>query len=391
MTSENLNEIDVTTFESFDDMGLSENTLRGIYAHGFEKPSAIQKQAIVPIIKGHDIIAQAQSGTGKTGTFAIASLELIDFNILEPQILVLAPTRELAQQHSNVFKIIGNYTTLRVATLIGGTEIREDIENLRNGCHAVIGCPGRIFHMINIGSFKLDKMKLLIIDEADSMLDKGFKEQLYEIFNFGFPDTMKISLFSATLNEDTYAIANKFMRNPVKISLNKDEVTLEGIKQYRINLQKEEHKFGTLIDIYKFISIKQAIIYCNSKSKVITLASELNELKISMIFIYAEMDQKERNKNMKDFRDGKYKILISTDLTARGIDIQQVSLVINYDVPMKRETYIHRIGRSGRMGRKGIALSFVTEREKAQIEDIEAFYVTTIDELPEDVSNIFNI
>ena len=391
MTStQNITELS-DVYESFDSMNLTEETLRGVYAHGFEKPSAIQSKAIIPIMKGFDIIAQAQSGTGKTGTFAIASMQKIDFTLLEPQVLVVAPTRELAIQIKDVFNSIGSYCNIKTISLIGGTDVRVDEEILRRGVHAIVGTPGRIYHMINNKTFKINNMKLLIVDEADVMLEKGFKDQLYEIFKMGFPSTMQIALFSATLTDDTYNIAQKFMINPVKISVSKEEVNLAGIQQYKIALSKDEHKFATLIDLYKFMSIKQAIIYCNNKNKVITLASELNDLKISMTFMHGEMEQSERNKIMSEFREGKYRILISTDLLSRGIDIQQVSLVINYDIPMNRESYMHRIGRTGRYGRKGLALNFVTERDLVQIKDIEEHYEIIINELPQDVTTIFNI
>jgi translation initiation factor 4A len=387
----NLNGEDtIQKFESFDEMNLNEDILRGIYGYGFDKPSAIQKIAIDPIIKRKDMIAQAQSGTGKTGAFTIGSLQLIDFNLLEPQVIVIAPTRELAIQISKVFTGIGEYCKVKTVTCIGGINARVDEDALKEGRHVVVGCPGRIYHMINKGIFKLKNIKQLVIDEADVMLERGFKEQLYEIFSLGFPESMKIALFSATLTSDTYAIANQFMKNHINIAVKKEDVNLAGIQQYKIGLVKDEHKFATLIDLYKFISIKQAIIYCNNKSRVITLASELNELKLSMTFVHGDMEQIERNKIMSEFRDGKYRILISTDLLARGIDIQQVSLVINYDIPLSKENYMHRIGRTGRYGRKGIALNFVTDRDNEQLKDIEEKYHISISELPNDVSNIFN-
>jgi superfamily II DNA/RNA helicase len=390
----NLNVEDtIQRYETFDAMILREELLRGIYAHGFDIPSAIQKIAIDPIIKRRDMIAQAQSGTGKTGAFTIGSLQIIDFNLLEPQVIIICPTRELATQISKVFSQLGSYCDVKVVTCIGGINARLDEDAFKEGRHVVVGCPGRIYHMINKGILKLKNIKQLIIDEADVMLEKGFKEQLYEIFSLGFPESMKIALFSATLTSDTYAIANQFMKNHVNIAVKKEDVNLSGIAQYKIGLVKDEHKFATLIDLYKFISIKQAIIYCNNKSRVITLASELNELKeikLSMTFVHGDMEQTERNKIMAEFREGKYKILISTDLTARGIDIQQVSLVINYDIPQSKENYMHRIGRTGRYGRKGIALNFVTDRDDSLLKDIEEKYHLSVSELPSDVSNIFN-
>jgi translation initiation factor 4A len=393
-TPENIPELkieDVERFDSFDAMKLSDEILRGIYSYGFEKPSAIQQLAIIPIISGKDIIGQAQSGTGKTGTFTIAALQLIDFKILEPQVLAISPTRELAVQTNEVFNNIGSFCDIKTSCLIGGGNVQSDHEILRRGCHAVIGTPGRIYHMINDKKLKLNNIKLLIVDEADVMLEKGFKDQLYEIFKMGFPNTMQVALFSATLTDQTYEIANKFMRNPLKIAIKKDEVNLVGIQQYKIILQKDEHKFSTLIDLYKFISIKQAIIYCNNKNRTIALAAELNDLKLSMTFIHGDMEPNERKLIMKEFKEGKYRILISTDLLARGIDIQQISLVINYDFPTNRENYIHRIGRTGRYGRKGIALSFVTERDESQIKEVETYYDIRINELPEDINAVFTV
>ena len=377
--------------ETFDSMNLSDAILRGIYSYGFEKPSAIQQVAIGPIIQGFDVIAQAQSGTGKTGTFTIATLQKINFDLLEPQGLIIVPTRELALQINKVIDNIGSYCNVKVYCCIGGQDVRSDEEALRRGKHIVVGTPGRMYHMINKGMIKLNNIKLLIIDEADQMLEKGFKDQLYEIFRLGFPETMQIALFSATLTDHTMEIANKFMRNPKKITINKEEVNLAGITQYKINLSKDEHKFSTLIDLYKFISIKQAIIYCNNKNKVVQLAAELADLKLSMTFMHGEMTQEERNVIMKDFRDGKSRILITTDLLARGIDIQQVSLVINYDIPINRENYIHRIGRTGRYGRKGVALNFITDRDEQQIKEIEAYFSIKINELPESLDGIFDV
>jgi translation initiation factor 4A len=378
-------------YNTFDEMGLKEDILRGIYAHGFEKPSAIQARAIKPIIDGRDTIGQAQSGTGKTGTFAISLLQIIDLSNKNPQGLVILPTRELAMQVATVINSIGSYCNIKVQTCIGGQRVLSDEDNLKQGVHVVVGTPGRIYHMINNGSISLNYMKLLIIDEADVMLEKGFKEQLYEIFNLGFPSTMQIALFSATLTEQTHEIADKFLRNPIKIVVKKEEVNLSGIRQYKVNVVKEEYKFNTLLDLRKFISVSQAFIFCNSKQRVMTLASELADMKQSMAFMHGDMEQAERNKIMEDFRRGNYRILISTDMNARGIDVQQVSLVINYDIPYNRQNYMHRIGRCGRFGRKGVALNFITEKDTASMNEIEEYYQLGIQELPSDLAGIFDV
>jgi translation initiation factor 4A len=376
----------------FDGMNLKESILRGIFSYGFEKPSPIQQRAIIPLIKGVDLFAQAQSGTGKTGTFAIAILQRICFESKpneNPQALILVPTRELAQQIKKVIDQIGSYCDISVHACIGGTNIIEDINALRNGQHIVVGTPGRIYDMISRTILTLSNLKMLILDEADQMLDRGFQAQIYEIFKCGIPQTTQIGLFSATWTKESEDIATKFMNNPIKIEVKKDRITLDGIKQYKIDMKKEEFKFGVLVDFYKAISIKQAIIYCNNKKKVEEVASKLKENGLSMIYMHGEMTQSERDKIMGEFRAGTTRILITTDLLARGIDIQQVSLVINYDIPINKENYIHRIGRTGRFGRKGIAINFVTDKDMQLLNDIESFYSTSIEDLPNNLDDVF--
>jgi translation initiation factor 4A len=223
------------------------------------------------------------------------------------------------------------------------------------------------------------------------MLDRGFKDQIYEIFRKGLPNSTQIALFSATWTKESQEIANKFMNNPTKIMVKKEKLTLEGIKQYKILLKKEEYKFGALYDLYKAISINQSIIYCNNRKKVEDLVANLAEQKISMVCLHGDMPQSEREKIMKDFASGSARILITTDLLARGIDVQQLSLVINYDIPNNRENYIHRIGRTGRFGRKGVALNFITEKDEALLNDIEQFYNTSISELPENINVLLDV
>jgi len=376
-------------FETFDEMGLSDDVLRGVYSFGFEKPSPIQQLAIVPMIKGNDVIAQAQSGTGKTGTFTISILQRINFNELVPQALIIVPTRELAQQIKEVITRVGEYCKVKIAALIGGTDIRSDLYTLKDGVHVIVGTPGRIYDMINRNALDISKLKALVLDEADQMLERGFKEQIHEIFNKGVPGDTQIGLFSATWTKDSDEIAKKFMRNPTRIMIQREKLTLEGIKQYKIALKKEEFKFGVLLDIYKAISIKQSIIYCNNRKRVEDLAMNLNEYKISMTILHGDMSQTERERIMKEFRSGTVRVLITTDLLARGIDVQQLSLVINYDIPNNRENYIHRIGRTGRFGRKGLALNFITEKDEPALADIEKFYNTVIVDLPDDLAAIF--
>ena len=380
MTTERKNYDDIEV-NSFEDLNLKENLLRGIYGYGYEKPSVIQQKAIMPVIDGHDVIAQAQSGTGKTATFSIGMLQNIDETQDEIQALILAHTRELALQILTVIKNISSYMNLRYNLCVGGTLIRDNIDELLKNPHIIIGTPGRVLDMINKKALNTRNLKILIIDEADEMLSKIFSNQIYDIFRF-LPNSIQVGLFSATMTEEFFKLSKCFMRDPVKILVKNEELTLEGIKQFYINVDKNEYKFDTLCDIYEACSISQTIIYANSKRGVEEISRRLNDNNFSIASIHGEMSQDERNKIMEEFRSGQSRILISTDLLSRGIDVQQVSLVINYDIPNNIESYIHRIGRSGRYGRKGVAINFVTGYDYKKMEEIEKFYSTQVDELP---------
>ena len=353
----------------------------------FERPSAIQSRAIVPVIKGHDVIAQAESGTGKTATFSIAILQRIDPNLKAVQALVLAPTRELAQQIQNVVVALGDYMNIQCHACIGGTNVREDMARLGDGAQVVVGTPGRVYDMINRGAFRTDKLKMFCLDEADEMLSRGFKDQMYEVFQL-LPQDTQVVLLSATMPEDVLAVTKKFMRDPVRILVKRDELTLEGIKQFYIGVEKEEWKFETLTDLYETVTITQAVIFCNTRRKVDWLTEQLHSQEFTVSAMHGDMDQQQREVIMREFRSGSSRVLITTDLLARGIDVQQVSLVINYDMPANRENYIHRIGRGGRFGRKGVAINFVTEDDVRMLRDIEQFYNTHIEEMPMNVADL---
>lgn len=374
--------------ESFDDMSLREELLRGIYAYGFEKPSAIQQRAIMPLIDGRDTIAQAQSGTGKTGTFSIGILQSVDVDVAECQALVLAPTRELAQQIQKVVSAISDYMKVKIHACVGGTAVREDIRALREGVHVVVGTPGRVFDMINRGALRLRNLKMFVLDEADQMLDRGFKDQIYDIFSCGLPKDVQVALFSATMPSDALELTRKFMRDPAVILVKRDELTLDGIKQFYVAVEREEWKLDTLCDLYETLTITQAIIYCNTRRKVDWLTEKMQSRDFTVSATHGDMDQRERELIMKEFRSGSSRVLITTDLLARGIDVQQVSLVINYDLPTNRENYIHRIGRSGRFGRKGVAINFVTSGDVRYMKDIEQFYNTQVEEMPMNVADL---
>ncbi|KAH9605764.1 hypothetical protein KSS87_012184 [Heliosperma pusillum] len=333
---------------SFDSMGIKNDLLRGVYGFGFEKPSAIQQRAVIPIIQGRDVIAQAQSGTGKTSMISLSVCQIVD---------------------------------------ISSTHVGEDIRKLETGVHVVSGTPGRVCDMIKRRTLVTKQIKLLILDESDEMLSRGFKDQIYHVYRYLSPD-LQVVLISATLPNEILEITNKFMTDPVKILVKRDELTLEGIKQFFVAVEREDWKFDTLCDLYDTLTITQAVIFCNTKRKVDWLTEKMRSNNFTVSSMHGEMPQKERDAIMGEFRSAHTRVLITTDVWARGIDVQQVSLVINYDLPNNRELYIHRIGRSGRFGRKGVAINFVKNDDIKILRDIEQYYSTQIDEMPMNVADL---
>ncbi|KAG9392048.1 DEAD/DEAH box helicase [Carpediemonas membranifera] len=371
----------------FEGMGLKESLLSGIFTHGFSKPSPIQQRGIRPIVLGRDMIAQAQSGTGKTATFTIGVLERLDESLKATQVLILAPTRELALQSEKVVRDIGGSMDLSCHVCIGGTSSQEDMRILQSGVQVVVGTPGRVLDMINRGALRTEAIKSFVLDEADEMLSQGFTEQIYTIFQ-SVPAEVQVLLLSATMPDDVLQITDKFMRDPVKILVRKDELTLDGIQQFFVPMDDESWKLDVLLDLYKNLIVSKAVIFCNTKRKVEWLSEQLQGLEFAVSCVHSEMDQQARNDIMNEFRRGATRVLIGTDLIARGIDVQQVSLVINYDLPKEKETYLHRIGRSGRFGRKGIALNFVVgPRDEGNLAEISQFYKTEIKPMPEDIAS----
>ncbi|VDD77703.1 unnamed protein product [Mesocestoides corti] len=376
----NCNEI----IETFDELNLRDEVLRGIYQYGFERPSAIQQRAILPCLQGRDVIAQAQSGTGKTATFAISILQKLDVSLSKCQALVLAPTRELAKQIQSVIQKIGHLLCVKCYACIGGTRLQQDIQVLSDGQHVVVGTPGRVYDMIDRGALTTDYIKMFVLDEADEMLSRGFETQIQNIFKF-LPETAQIVLLSATMPTEILEITKQMTNDPVRILVKKEELTLDGIRQFYIKVVREEYKFQTLLDLYASMSITQAVVFVNTVKKAIAVSEELLKNKFKVSCIHGDLPQEERDAIMSEFRSGESRILLSTDILARGIDVQQVSLVLNYDLPSRRETYIHRIGRGGRFGRKGIAINFVTDEDIPQLNELVKYYNTQILEMPSDV------
>ena len=374
---------------SFEEMKLKRDLLRGIFGYGYEKPSAIQSKGILPIIMRKDTIAQAQSGSGKTATFTIAMLQNIDTEAIKVQALILAPTRELALQINEVVKGIGTYLKVRTHLCTGGTSVSEDRRKIAEGLQVVVGTPGRVRDLIIRDALDLSCLKMLIVDEADEMLSLGFIGQINSITE-KIPPDCQICLFSATMADDIIKLANDIMNDPAKILVKKEELTLEGIKQYYLACSNEKAKFDNLIEIFGNIDINQCIIYANTKEKVIRIEEELKQKDFIISCIHGTLEQEKRNEVMRDFRDGVSRILVSTDLLARGIDVHQVGLVINYELPSRKENYIHRIGRSGRFGRRGIAINLISSSEVAYLMDIQAYYQTQIKQLPQDLSELEN-
>tara|TARA_B100001093_G_scaffold499060_1_gene547908 strand:- start:1261 stop:2472 length:1212 start_codon:yes stop_codon:yes gene_type:complete len=374
---------------SFDELEINPHILRGIYAMGFEYPSAIQRLAIRPMLDKHDLIAQAQSGTGKTATFLIGALQKVDKQLKKPQVIVLCPNRELAQQIYYNLEGLNQYYKIQIALIMGGTLVDDNFKILDSGAQFIIGTPGRVYDMMKRYVLKTTDVKCFVMDEADEMLSKGFKDQIYEIFQF-IPKEAQICIFSATLPPPALELTEKFMKSPNKILVKTDEITLEGIKQYYLGVQHENWKTATLFDLYDNLSMKQTIIFCNSKRKAEWLKEQLTAENFTVSCIHSDLTQVVRDKTMKSFRLGTSRILIATDVIARGIDIQQVEIVINFDLPREIETYIHRIGRSGRFGRKGIAINFVTQKEYSQMQRIEQHYHTEITPLPENIKELIS-
>jgi superfamily II DNA/RNA helicase len=374
-----------TDIQSWDLLDLKPNLLRGIFAHGFEKPSPIQQRAIKPIMDGRDVIAQAQSGTGKTATFTIGALQRIDISQSATQALILSPTRELSTQTAKVVGSIGSFLNgLKIQTLFGGSTIEEgSIFSSKNVPHIICGCPGRVYDMMKRDKIGSKNIKVIILDEADEMLSSGFKEQVYNIFQY-LSNDIQVCLFSATLPESINPIIEKIMRNPIKISVRREQLTLEGIKQYFVAVDDDRQKYLTLKNIFSAITLSHAIIYCNSIKRVQDLYEAMCEDDFPVCRIHSNMDKADRDKAFNDFRQGNTRVLISSNVTARGIDIQQVSIVINFDLPKCVHTYLHRIGRSGRWGRKGVGINFITRRDIMNIKKIEEHYSTQITEMPLD-------
>ncbi len=387
-------------FNNFDEMNLKDELTRGIYNYGYERPSEIQSKGIGPIISGRDVIGQAQSGMGKTATYSISTLQVIDHKIRDTQAIILANTRELAAQVESVISNLGRYMKVNVCLSISGIPVKNNMDALRNRPHIVVGTPGRIYDMIKRKALRTNMVKIMVIDEADEMIKDsnekfveegnakfGFLEQIKYIFQY-LPNTMQVALFSATMPPDFFELTEKFMRNPVRILIEPENLTLNGIKQYYIDIEKNEYKFEILCDLYDVLSVSQSIIYCNSRKMVEDLSNKLRDSNFSVSYIHGSMTPLEREEKLKEFIAAQSRVLVSTDLLSRGIDVQQISVVINYDIPKSVDNYLHRIGRSGRYGRKGVAINFNTPYDDSKLKAIERHYNIEMEQFPTNAESI---
>jgi translation initiation factor 4A len=379
---------DTMEFTNWDDLDINDKLLRGIYAYGYEKPSSIQSKTCRPIMTGRDVIAQSQSGTGKTASFVIGSLTKIDDTLDELQVIILSPTRELSIQiHNVITNLTNSWADLRSHCVVGGVHIKDDIQHFKRSIpHILVATTGRLLDLIKRRVINTRYIKMLVLDEADELLQNNFQVQIKELVSKMEQD-IQILLFTATIPDEMMSVSKKFMRDPYIITIQSENLSLDGIKQYYCAVTNDVQKVETLKDIYSQISISQSIIYCNSVNRTMILYEELKSESFPVAFIHSTMDKTERSTIFSNFKSGKYRVLISTDITSRGIDIQQVGVVINFDIPVCKYTYLHRIGRSGRWGRKGIAINFVVNRDTYLMKDIETYYKCNIEELPANFSS----
>lgn len=308
---------------------------------------------------------------------AIAALQAINPSINDTQVLILSPTRELATQTRRTSVELGQFMHVSVHSCIGGLSVADDARRLDSGVQIVSGTPGRVFDMIHRRHLRVNHVKTLVLDEADEMLSRGFKTQIYDIYRV-LPHDVQVIVVSATLPAETLALTAKFTVDPVRVLVRRDELTLDGIKQFFIQCEKEEWKFDTLCDLYDTLTITQAVIFVNKKQKATWLADLLTKRGFTVACIHGDLPQTERDAVMTTFRRGEQRVLVATDVWARGLDVAQVSVVINFDVPAAREAYLHRIGRSGRFGKKGVAINLVTLDDVAWMRELELYYATQV-------------
>ncbi|KAL2151175.1 hypothetical protein VTH82DRAFT_6273 [Thermothelomyces myriococcoides] len=366
----------------FEDFGLKRDLLMGIFEAGFEKPSPIQEESIPVALTGRDILARAKNGTGKTAAFVIPALEKVNPKVSKIQCLILVPTRELAMQTSQVCKTLGKHLGINVMVTTGGTGLRDDIVRLQDPVHIVVGTPGRILDLAGKQVADLSECPMFIMDEADKLLSAEFTPVIEQLLRF-HPKDRQVMLFSATFPISVKDFADRNMSSPYEINL-MDELTLRGITQYYAYVE-EKQKVHCLNTLFSKLQINQSIIFCNSTNRVELLAKKITELGYSCFYSHAKMAQQARNRVFHDFRNGVCRNLVCSDLLTRGIDIQAVNVVINFDFPKNAETYLHRIGRSGRYGHLGLAINLINWDDRINLYNIERDLNTEIQPIPQTI------
>jgi superfamily II DNA/RNA helicase len=378
-------EIEIETGD-FDSLNLKADLLKGVYLHGFTQPSKIQIKGIGSINTGKDCILQSQSGTGKTATYLLGVINRLETTEKGCQGIIITPTRELAEQVYDVACNLTKYTSYKITKCIGGSDVQQNRNDLKVSS-LVIGTLGRISHMIEEKKINIHKIKFLVLDEADDLLSDGISDKLQSIFNKA-PIGIQIVLISATMSINVFNASNKFQHEPIKILLKNNEIIVDLISQFYLDVETEELKFDTLLDLYNLVSTSQTIIFCNTIRKVQWLEEQLKKNNFTITVIHSNMTQPERDAVIKNFRDGKTRLLLTTDLLSRGIDIPQVNMVINYDLPINKETYVHRIGRCGRFDKKGVAITMVKMSDATDTKTfnkMKHYYKMNIEEMPESI------
>ena len=361
----------------FEEMGLSEEIQKAVRYMGFEEASPIQAKAIPAMISGIDLIGQAQTGTGKTAAFGIPILEKVDPKLKKLQAIVLCPTRELAIQVADEIRNLSRYMHgIKVLPIYGGQDIVKQIRSLKSGTQIVIGTPGRVMDHMRRKTMKLDFVHTVVLDEADEMLNMGFREDIEFVLS-GVPEERQTVLFSATMPKPIMEITKKFQNNAKVIKVTKKELTVPNIEQYYYDVKpkKKEEVLSRLLDIY---SPRLSVVFCNTKKQVDLLVNALLGRGYFAAGLHGDMKQEQRDRVMQGFRTGKTEILVATDVAARGIDVDEVEAVFNYDLPQDDEYYVHRIGRTGRAGREGRAFSFVSGKEVYKLKEIQRYCKTKI-------------
>ncbi len=358
----------MNNFQKFE---LNEKLLRGISSAGFINPTPIQEKVIIPLLKGEDLIGQAKTGSGKTAAFGLPLLQKINLERRSTQAIILAPTRELAIQITEELRKLGKFTGIKIITIYGGQSINIQLKKLSEGVHVVVGTPGRTIDHIKRGTLRLDSVNNAVVDEADTMMDMGFIDDVEFILNT-IPSPKQLSLFSATMPNAIITLANKYMNNPKKVLVDSDEISVDTLDQYYIMVE-QKGKLSCIIDLLNKEMPESAIIFCRTKILTHKLAKALTLERLNAVSLHGDLSQSQRDRSMYLFRTGRANILVATDIASRGIDIPQVDCVVNFDVPLQPLIYFHRVGRTARAGEGGKSYIFISQnntREFAQIQNL---------------------